>query len=241
MKNLKRTLVMLTAAALTFGASAEERIWNFSNGLDGWRLSGGWDTKGGVLQQTADDRPYAYAIVGESDWDVRYISAKVRIDAPFRADDQHKIGVIFRANFPPDIGPIFRPKVLPDKHIRCYIYELSPRDDFTFLMTARIHERGGVSGVGRGGPVHGGIELESGEWYQIKIVLKGKNIDFFINESWQRSEDEADYVETGAVGFFTFFAKASFDDLIVEGEYLQGGRSQPNGKLAAQWARLKLE
>ncbi len=230
MRTWKRTLVMLTAAALAVGASAEERIWNFSDGLDGWRLSGGWETEGGVLQQTADDRPYAYAIVGESDWDVRYISAKVRIDAPFRADDQHKIGVIFRANF------------LWGNQIRCYAYELLPKENLTSLMTALILEPGVATGVSRGGPVHGGIELKSGEWYLIEIVLEGKNAEFSINEFWQDSEDEADYVDTGAVGFFTFFAKASFDDLIVDGDDFQGGLSvQPNGKLAAQWAQLKQE
>ena len=242
MRTWKRTLVMLAAAALTVNASAEERIWNFSDGLDGWLLSGGWETKGGVLQQTADDRPYSYAIVGDSEWDVHYISAKVRIDASFHADAWHKIGLIFRANFPPDIGPIARPKVLPDNHIRCYAYELLPRINSSGLLTARIKEPGGVAtGVGRGGPVNGGIELKNGEWYHIEIVLEGKNIDFFINEFWQRNEDEADYVEKGAVGFFTLLAKASFDELIIEGENLQDRLSQPNGNLAAQWAQLKLD
>ena len=239
MKNLNRTLIMLIAAALAVNASAERRMWNFSDGLDGWALSGGWETKRGVLQQTADDRPYSYAIVGDSEWDVRYISAKVRIDAPFHPDARHKIGVIFRANFPLEIGHIFRPVVLPDNVIRCYAYELLPWGNFNTLMTARINERGVATGISKGGVVHG-IELKNGEWYRIEIVLEGKNIDFFINDFWQRNEDEADYVEKGAVGFFTFIATASFDNLIVEGENLRDRFSvQPNGKLAAQWARLK--
>ena len=228
MRTWKQTLVMLAAAILAVNASAEKRIWNFSDGLDGWLLSGGWETKRGVLRQTADDRPYSYAIVGDSKWDVRYISAKVRIDAPFHADAWHKIGLIFRANFP------------PDNRIRCYAYELLPRIKSSGLLTAFINERGMATGVGRGRPIHGGMELKNGEWYHIEIVLEGKNINFYINEFWQWEEDEADHVEKGAVGFFTLLAKASFDELIVEGENLQDRLSvQPNGNLASQWAQLK--
>ncbi len=96
MRTWKRTLVMLTAAALTAGASAGTRTWDFSlnASLKEWTLTEWndveWKVRSARLFMT--DKAPGYAIVGDTDWEDYVVEAK------FAAKQKTSVSASFSAS-----------------------------------------------------------------------------------------------------------------------------------------------
>ncbi len=224
MNAVKRTLAVLTAAAVTATASAGTQTWDFSGGLDGWMMDGKWETRDGTLD-CYHIVTSQYAFVGEERWDNYTVEAKVRIDKPPHFSHLEWAGLIFRA------------QVDSWRRFDCYALRVNLLFDEVWLN--HITRRGG--GTSTGGysvPLRAGARIKLGEWFTLRAHVKGTRILLSVNnilhlEIWD------DQIANGRIGFYSA-SSASFDDLTVTGESIED-RLQLNGKLAAQWARLKLD
>ncbi|MDE0020562.1 MAG: hypothetical protein OXT69_04160 [Candidatus Poribacteria bacterium] len=226
MKSLKRTLAMLTAAALAAVASAGTQTWDFSDGLDEWRfvtyhLWGAgksrpiWITENGTLQQS-NKHAWAVAVVGEDYWDNYAVSARIRIDEPFNAQP---IGLVFRARF------------LPDNEFVCYAFEINLIHQKVAL--ARYRRYRGLR-ISYRYPNEEGAAVEFGKWYDIRAHVNGGHFQCYINDALEFEYTDEDYIAQGAVGIVSLYSIVSMDDLTVTGGSIEGGI------LTEQWARLKL-
>ena len=239
MKHLKRTLVMLTAAALAACASAGSRTWDFADGLDGWRFYNwslampgeekdpAWTTANGLLKQN-HKLVWGYALVGEEHWDNYTVLAKIRIDDPYVATSP--AGLIVRANF------------TSDNTLKCHVFGLNLLWDRVSLMLHTINVNGGIQMRSNGGEWMGeeGLELEIGKWYDIRAHVDGDHFQFYIDGSLEFEAFLEGSLEKGAIGFLSIFSILSFDDLTIIGENIEDNLSvKAQQKLAAQWAILK--
>ncbi len=225
MKNLKRTLAMLAAAALTASASAGTQTWDFSDGLDEWRfvtyhLWGGWKsrttwiTTNGTLQQS-NKRAWTVAVVGEDHWDNYTVSARIRIDEPFNAEP---VGLVFRARF------------LPDNEFVYYAFNI----DLNYENINLSYRRGGQTTTIIPPPSDDESIVEIGKWYDIRAHVNGGHFQCYINDALEFEYTDEDYIAQGAVGIVSQYSLVSIDDLAVTGDNIEGGM------LTEQWARLKL-
>ncbi|MDE0020561.1 MAG: DUF1080 domain-containing protein [Candidatus Poribacteria bacterium] len=219
MNAVKRTLTVLTAAAVTATASAGTQTWDFSGGLDGWMTYGEWETRDGILHSSWGQ----YAFVGEEHWDNYTVEVKARIDKPPSFSESEWAGLIFRA------------QVDSWKHFDCYAFCVNLLFDEVRLN--RISRRGGSTSTGSySAPLRAGARMKLGEWFTLRAHVKGTRILLSVNnilhaEIWNSR------IASGRIGLYSA-AFISFDDLTVTGDSIED-RLQLNGKLAAQWAQLK--
>ena len=218
---LKRTLAVLTAAAVSATALAGTQTWDFFGGLDEWMIHGEWETRDGILHNSWGN----YAFVGEERWDNYTVEAKVRIDKPPRFSESAWAGLIFRA------------QVDPWERIDCYAFNVNLLFDEIWLNYISV--RGGSTGMGgRKAPLRAGARMKLGEWFTLRAHVKETRMLLFVNNILHL-EIRSDRIANGRIGLYST-AVASFDDLTVTGESIEDPMLlQPNGKLAAQWAKLK--
>ncbi len=241
MRTWKRTLVLAAAVALTLNASAGTMRWDFSSEdeISDWLFiestdsewgRSAWKINGGLLQQT-NENFVTYALFGDPNWDDYIIETRVRVDG---SDDWDIIGVLFRVNFIWHDG------------FHAYSVGLSRllEDDDIRLTRDKVDRDGANRRILKSLPPFPPFTFDAGRWYRIRLKVEDRDMELFIdgkqqflfNRIWDR-----DYIRKGAVGFVLDSAQISIDYVKVEGDSVDPLSVQPNGKLAAQWARLKLD
>ena len=93
-------------------------------------------------------------------------------------------------------------------------------------------------------PVKG--EITEGAWFHFKIVVKGNDLKWFIDDQLQAEAKLAkvgdlDVYTKGKVSIWAWQTKASFDDFKVSGPGIGNGATavDPRRKLATTWSWLK--
>ncbi|MDE0020560.1 MAG: DUF1080 domain-containing protein [Candidatus Poribacteria bacterium] len=238
MRTWKRTLVMLTAAALTAGASAGTRTWDFSlnASLKEWTLTEWndveWKVRSARLFMT--DKAPGYAIVGDTDWEDYVVEAKIRGKAK---------------NF--GFGILFRVQYESASQFQYYAFELSVLNNQ--IIFKRGYKSGGSGGASATHRTPRGITLEADKWYTVRAHILGDRFQFYIDGErqysvqsarhlWWSSIEDRKHLAKGAVGFFSDFAEGELAYLSVTGRGIENDvYVHPGSKLAAQWAQLKLD
>ena len=89
-------------------------------------------------------------------------------------------------------------------------------------------------------------EITEGAWFHFKIVVKGNDLKWFIDDQLQAEAKLAkvgdlDVYTKGKVGIWAWQTKASFDDFKVSGPGIGDGATavDPRQKLATTWSSLK--
>ena len=93
-----------------------------------------------------------------------------------------------------------------------------------------------------GAAVHdaAGDTLKSGEWNDVKVVAQGSDFIMSLNGKEQKKyTDTSGEHNFGGVGFATYQASASFDNIKVDGPGIPGAAVAPDNKLTTVWGRLK--
>lgn len=238
MKNWKRTLVMLAAATLAVGASAGTRTWDFSlsAALGEWTLTEWndveWKVRNARLFMT--DKAPGYAIVGENEWEDYVVEAKMRGKAK-----NFGFGILFRVQY--ESASMFQ----------YYAFELSVLNNR--IIFKRGYKSGGSGGASMTSMTPRGITLEADKWYTVRAHILGDRFKFYIDGEpqhtiqsarrlWWSSFEDRNHLAKGAVGFFSDFAQGELAYLSVTGRGIENDIFvHPASKLAAQWARLKLD
>ena len=239
MRTWKRTLALTAAAALTLTASAEAMRWDFSNEdeINDWQFieltGGGWDRDAweineGLLQQTKKSA-ISYALFGDPDWVDYTIETRMRMDGP---DDFGIMGLLFRVN------------LIQDDEFHAYGIALCryPEDGgqiWQFRDKAVNREAASFGSALVGPPP---FPFEVGRWYRIRLKVEGRDLELFVDD---KRQDLFHYISgdgyppKGVVGFFALHDQVSIDYIKVGEDSVDPLSVQPNGKLAAQWAKLK--
>ena len=91
-----------------------------------------------------------------------------------------------------------------------------------------------------------GTKITEGAWFHFKIVVKGNDLKWFIDNQPQAEAKLAkvgdlDVYKKGKVGIWAWETKASFDDFKVSGPGIGDGATavDPRQKLATTWSWLK--
>ena len=86
-------------------------------------------------------------------------------------------------------------------------------------------------------------EITEGAWFHFKIVVKGNDLKWFIDDQLQAEAKLAkvgdlDVYTKGKVGIWAWQTKASFDDFKVSGPGIGDGATavDPRRKLATTWS-----
>ena len=86
------------------------------------------------------------------------------------------------------------------------------------------------------------ITVANDEWFDMRIVVEGTSMKLWINGEEQgelKDETGADY-PAGQAGVWAWETAASFDDVTVSGDAVEGLTPvEPQDKLATTWGRLK--
>ncbi len=228
----KKAATLMLAGALTAAASAGTQSWDFSDGIgDEWRLFKyplfgnqedlPWIVKDGALQHSAKNR-WTTALVGEESWNDYVVQARMRIDDP---DDTFPACLVFAARF------------LSDHQFSCYLFSYSPKINRVYLAW----QRAGGDNVRNSAEVsENRLELEIGEWFNIRAHVEDGRFRCYINDVLIFDRKDDAYIGQGQIGFAAQYSVASFDDLIVTGPNIKDLLAvDPEGSMAAQWAELK--
>ena len=82
-------------------------------------------------------------------------------------------------------------------------------------------------------------KIEVDKWMDVKVVTKKDKFEFYINDELQGELEDGDY-KTGAVGTWCWQSKASFDDVMVEGDTVTNTLAvDPQSKLSTTWSSIK--
>ena len=225
-------LLLITISMVFVSVSqAGIQLWDFEkNGKEkDWEhANGDWEFKKGIFQEvSAAESAMHQSVRGVNweKWDDYTVKAKIRPD-----EGAKWVGLVFRAQ--------------KDLH-EYYVYYLNiPNNtsEFWVHMAGAWDTRRAVINKKTGNsnnPAQGGIKIEVGKWMDVKIVAKGSEFSFYINDKLQVVHQETTY-KKGSVGVWCWVSKASFDDVMVEGESVTKTLAvDPQSKLAATWGNLK--
>ena len=85
---------------------------------------------------------------------------------------------------------------------------------------------------------------EMNEWYKIKVVAKGEDFEFYINDELI-AEWSDDKLESGKVGARTYSSVSHFDNVLITGSGIPASKGEPGAavdlatKLATTWGNVK--
>jgi hypothetical protein len=223
---IHKRLSMLSALTLMLSvvlpAWAGTQLWDFEDvkqGDDWEAFNGTWKIEDGVYKETSAAGPGMKALVGEPDWDDYTIEADIRIDSNKWA------GLVFRAQ----------------NEFEYYIFYPEPTPGVTAFFR---HLPGGFGNRDRPPPnktAIKGLDIKVGEWYTMKIEVKGNKFKCFLNdvEQFEGTDPENKY-KTGRVGIWAWETKASFDNFTVSGPKVKDTLAvDPRKKLAVTWGRIR--
>ena len=230
--------LMVSMVLVSSMSHAGIQLWDFDNignKKDWEEANGDWKFKKGIFQEVSGGQAAMHQIVRGVDWkkwDDYTVSAKIRIDE----DGSKWAGLIFRAQ--------------KDNHAY-YVYYLNVPDNKTEFW---VHLPGG--GFDKRRAVSSNIaakkklqkeKIEVDKWMDVKVVTKGSTFEFYINDELQgeledKDDEDLEIVayEKGAVGVWCWQSKASFDDVMVEGDSVTDTLAvDPQSKLATTWSGIK--
>ena len=82
-------------------------------------------------------------------------------------------------------------------------------------------------------------KIEVDKWMDVKVVTKKDKFEFWINDELHGELEDKDY-KKGAVGAWCWESKASFDDVMVEGDTVTNTLAvDPQSKLSTTWSSIK--
>ena len=219
--------LMFSMVLVSSMSHAGIQLWDFeqkANEKDWEEANGDWQFKKGIFQEVSAAEDAMHQIVRGVDWNKwedYTVSAKIRIDEGSWA------GLIFRAQ--------------KDNH-EYYVYYLNIPDNKTefwvHLPGAWNTRRAVCSNIAAKEKLQK-EKIEHGKWMDVKVVTKGSAFEFYINDELQGEFEDKDY-EKGSVGVWCWKAKASFDDVMVEGDSVTNTLAvDPKSKLATTWSGIK--
>ena len=84
-------------------------------------------------------------------------------------------------------------------------------------------------------------EIDKDEWYTLKIEVEGDSIKAYLDGELKIEAQNSAHEEGGIAFEGETNTIAQFDDLSVEGIGIPSSPVDTKGKLASQWAKIKLE
>ena len=221
--------LMVSMVLVSSMAHAGIQLWDFedaSKEKDWEEANGKWSFKKGIFQETSGSEAAMHQIVRGADWDKwedYTVSCKIRIDE----GASKWAGLIFRAQ--------------KDNH-EYYVYYLNVPDnktEFWVHMAGAWNTRRAVSSNIAAAKKLQNDKIEVDKWMDVKVVTKKDKFEFYINDELQGELEDGDY-KTGAVGTWCWQSKASFDDVMVEGDTVTNTLAvDPQSKLSTTWSSIK--
>ena len=207
-------LLVLTASV----AFAGEQAWSFESDADDWEPANGtWSVEDGTYKLAKGGRA-EHSLVGEVEWKDYTVEAKVRLD------EGNWAGVVFRAQ----------------SEMEYYVYYLNVPNNKTELWR---HKQGAWDSRDKIGELPGAnIKIANNEWFDMRIVVEGTSMKLWINdeEQGELKDETGDDYAAGQAGVWAWETAASFDDVKVSGDAIDGLTPvEPQDKLATTWGRLK--
>ena len=208
---------------------AGAQLWDFQkpfNEKDWEEANGDWKFTKGIYQEVSGGEAAMHQIVRGVDWEKwedYTVSCKIRIDE----GNSKWAGLIFRAQ--------------KDNH-EYYVYYLNVPDnktEFWVHMKGAWDTRRAVSSNIAAAKKLQKDKIEVDKWMDVKVVTKKDKFEFYINDELQGELEDGDY-KTGAVGTWCWQSKASFDDVMVEGDTVTNTLAvDPQSKLSTTWSSIK--
>ena len=221
--------LMISMVLVSSMAHAGIQLWDFedaSKEKDWEEANGKWSFKKGIFQETSGSEAAMHQIVRGADWDQwedYTVSCKIRIDG----DGSKWAGLIFRAQ--------------KDNH-EYYVYYLNVPDnktEFWVHMAGAWGTRRAVSSNIAAMKKLQKDPIEVDKWMDVKVVTKGTVFEFYMNDELQSELEDKDY-KKGSVGVWCWESKASFDDVMVEGDTVTNTLAvDPQSKLSTTWSSIK--
>ena len=84
-------------------------------------------------------------------------------------------------------------------------------------------------------------EIDKDEWYTLKIEVEGDSIKAYLDGELEIEAQNDAHPEGGIAFEGETNTVAQFDDLLVEGTGIPSSPVEAKGKLASQWAKIKME
>ena len=210
-------------------AHAGAQLWDFQkpfNEKDWEEANGDWKFRKGIYQEVSGGEAAMHRIARGADWEKwedYTVSCKIRIDG----DGSKWAGLIFRAQ--------------KDNH-EYYVYYLNVpnnKSEFWVHMIGEWITRRPVSANIAATKKLAKEKIEVDKWMDVKVVTNKDKFEFWINDKLQGELEDGDY-KTGAVGVWCWQSKASFDDVMVEGDTVTDTLAvDPKSKLATTWSSIK--
>ena len=207
--------ILVLIASVAF---AGEQSWSFDSDADEWEIANGvWSVEDGAYKLAKGGRA-EHSLIGEAGWADYTVEAKVRLD------DGNWAGVVFRAQ----------------SEMEYYVYYLNVPNNKTELWR---HKTGAWDARDKIGELPGSnVTIANGEWFDMRVTVDGTSMQLWIN-----GEDQGELAdETGAgyaagqAGVWAWETAASFDDVKVSGDAIEGLTPvEPQDKLATTWGRIK--
>ncbi|HIN75498.1 MAG TPA: DUF1080 domain-containing protein [Rhodospirillales bacterium] len=85
-------------------------------------------------------------------------------------------------------------------------------------------------------------KAESGKTYRLKVVAKGKNFQFFLDDKLLfEGEDKAQprFQPNGRIGLICHETNPYFDNLVIEGDQIPASLVKPLAKISVYWGKIK--
>lgn len=218
MKHLKFIVIGICFLAIISPSFAGEQLWNFDSGsADDWKVANGnWGVTDGIYQLTKGGAA-EHALVGDAAWSDYTIEARVRID------EGNWAGIVFRAK----------------SEMEYYVYYFNVPDNKTEFWKHTAGSWTARENLGQI-PAAGGVEIQRGEWIDMKVEVAGDTFTLHINGEIQGDNSDPSYGE-GQIGGWGWETGVSFDDFKVSGDEIEGDVTPvvPLDKLTTTWGRVK--
>jgi len=202
-------------------SSVTAGIWkeDFDDGMPkGWKtVVGKWKVDKKALTQTTDES-YCKIMFGDVAW--TDYSVTVDVTAGKGKHPCNCVGLLIRADEKGENG--YRFWIRTDQHMG----QVSRWVDNKY-----VHLKTPIP-----------PKAESGKTYRMKIITKGKNFQFFLNDKLLfEGEDKAQpkFQPSGRIGFICHETDPYFDNLVIEGDQIPASPVKPWGKVAISWAKIK--
>jgi hypothetical protein len=225
MRIRKIALLRIFAISLMIPAiSSFAGIWqdNFDDGnADGWdEVSGAWELKDGMYQQTDMVPEYQKTILEDEDMTDYTLEVDVAILEGGPGSTSVAAGVLLRTDDAGSAG--YRFWIRNDTG--GFQFSIWINDGFTHVIT-KADER-----------------AAPGETYHLKVQIEGFNISAWVDDRlmFEDHAEEQELFPTGRVGLINYNAHCQYDNLIISGESIVSNMAVASaGKLPVTWGNIK--
>ena len=225
MRTRKRELLgILSISLMILTINSLAGTWrdDFDDGrAEGWsEVSGKWEVKDGIYQQTDMVTEYQKTIHEVGDWMDYTLEVDVTILEGGPGSTSVAAGVLLRTNETGSSG--YRLWIRADQ----YGFQLSVwmDDAYTHVIT-NAAER-----------------AELGETYRLKVQIEGSSISAWVDDRlmFEDHVDEEGLFPSGRIGLINYNAHCQYDNLTVSGENVISNLAvAPDWKVAATWGATK--